>query len=415
VRSLAQLRVPPVSQRESRHDLDVAIEQASNAPTMQTIARAAQASLLGIVIVFWAGGWLCALIVVALVSFAVPVYVRVGTRSSQLADKYQQRRATLHGRQLSVLRHVFELRALGALEHGAAEIEAATNVEQNAALSALRLALQSSLVTEFLSGVSIGLVAMVVGFGLLGARISLGHALIAVLVTSEMFSIIRRFGAEFHRRDDAERALALLATTPHFVPAHDSSVLVRTAQLISLGLATPLSLNIEAGDRVLVTGASGTGKTTLLETMVGWRQASFGVVSTSGRVGVVRPSGHLLAGTLRDNLCLGSDIDDDVVVALLGDLGLHDERFGDLDYVIGDDARTLSSGERVKLLLVRALLASCDLLVIDDVAGVLDTESRQQFQSILEQRPRLAILEAAIDRPLLSAPNYVISLDVQHA
>jgi len=415
VRSLSQMIIPPTNQRESRHDLDVAIEQASNAPTMTTIARAAQSSLLGVVVVFWAGGWLCALIVVALVAFAVPVYVRVGTRSSQLADNYQQRRATLQGRQLSLLRHVFELRALGSLPHGADEIAAATGVEQNAAMTALRLALQSSLVTEFLSGVSIGLVAMVVGFGLLGNRISLIHALVAVLVTSEMFSIIRRFGAEFHRRDDADRALALLASTAEPLSGGENAALVLTAQLISVGLATPLSISIAAGNRVLITGPSGAGKTTLLETMIGWRPPTFGVSTTSGRVGVVRPSGHLLAGTLRDNLCLGVNHRDDDVFSLLHELGLGDGQFGDLDLAIGDDARTLSSGERVKLLLARALLASCDVLVIDDVAGVLDDESRQILRGVIERRPQLAILEAAIDRPLLTTNDFVIALELHHA
>ena len=415
VRSLAQMNIPPSDQRASRHDLDVAIEQASSAPTMTTIARAAQTSLLGIVVVFWSGGWLCALIVVALVALAVPVYVRVGTKSSQLADKYQQRRSTLQGRQLTLLRHVFELRALGTLAHGADEIAAATNVEQNAAMTALRLALQSSLVTEFLSGVSIGLVAMVVGFGLLGNRISISRALIAVLVTSEMFSIIRRFGAEFHRRDDADRALALLSTTTESLSGGESAALLQTAQLISVGLATPLSVSIEAGDHVLIIGPSGAGKTTLIETMIGWRPATFGVSTTSGRVGIVRPSGHLLAGTLRENLCLGMDHNDDDIVAVLHELGLRGDQFNNLELRIGDDARTLSSGERVKLLFARALLASCDLLVVDDVAGVLDNESRQLLRSVIERRPQLAILEAAIDRPLLTTNDFVIALELQHA
>jgi len=108
------------------------------------------------------------------------------------------------------------------------------------------------------------------------------------------------------------------------------------------------------------------------------------------------------------------DSDDDVF-SLLHELGLGDGQFGDLDLAIGDDARTLSSGERVKLLLARALLASCDVLVIDDVAGVLDDESRQILRGVIERRPQLAILEAAIDRPLLTTNDFVIALELHHA
>jgi ATP-binding cassette, subfamily C, bacterial CydD len=94
------------------------------------------------------------------------------------------------------------------VEYGANEIAAISDSEHAIAMRAIRVALESSLVTEFLSGVSIGLVAMVVGFALLGGRITLEHALIAVLVTSEIFTHVRRYGVEFHRREDSERSLA---------------------------------------------------------------------------------------------------------------------------------------------------------------------------------------------------------------
>ena len=109
------------------------------------------------------------------------------------------------------MHHTTELRALGAVELGANEIAAISDSEHAMAIRAIRVALESSLVTEFLSGVSIGLVAMVVGFALLGGRVSLEHALIAVLVTGEIFTHVRRYGVEFHRREDAERSRELLA------------------------------------------------------------------------------------------------------------------------------------------------------------------------------------------------------------
>ena len=138
-------------------------------------------------------------------SIAAPV-----AEARRRALEYQRRRAVLESRQLELLHHTTELRALGAVDYGANEIAAISDSEHAIAMRAIRVALESSLVTEFLSGVSIGLVAMVVGFALLGGRISLEHALIAVLVTSEIFTHVRRYGVEFHRREDAERSLKLL-------------------------------------------------------------------------------------------------------------------------------------------------------------------------------------------------------------
>ena len=99
------------------------------------------------------------------------------------------------------MHHAPDLRALGAVAYGADEIGAHQRSEHVLALRAIRVALGSSLVTEFLSGVSVGLVAMVVGFALLDGHVSLVRALIAVLVTAEVFAAVRRVGVAFHQRE----------------------------------------------------------------------------------------------------------------------------------------------------------------------------------------------------------------------
>ena len=203
------VRPQPEGER-GRGDLSLAIERASDQPMLDLLETSAVTSIAGLVVLFWAGGWLATLITVALLVAAVPLYRRAGRRSEATASEYQRRRALLESRQLELLHHTTELRALGAVDYGANEIAAISDSEHAIAIRAIRVALESSLVTEFLSGVSIGLVAMVVGFALLGGRVSLEHALIAVLVTSEIFTHVRRFGVEFHRREDAERSLNLL-------------------------------------------------------------------------------------------------------------------------------------------------------------------------------------------------------------
>jgi ABC-type transport system involved in cytochrome bd biosynthesis fused ATPase/permease subunit len=85
-------------------------------------------------------------------------------------------------------------------------------------------------------------------------------------------------------------------------------------------------------------------------------------------------------------------------------------RFEDLDAELLSDGRGLSSGERVRLLLARALLADVALLVLDDVAGVLDPGARDQVRDSLDREERLAIIEATVDTPLLATPSRRIEL-----
>ena len=392
---------PQPERERGRGDLALAIDRASDAPALDLLETSAVTALAGLAVVFWAGGWLTLLITAALLAGAVPLYQRAGRRSEATAREYQERRAVLENRQLELLHHTTELRALGAVSYGANEIAAISDSEHAIAMRAIRVALGSSLITEFLSGVSIGLVAMVVGFALLGGRISLAHALIAVLVTSEVFTHVRRYGVEFHRREDAERSLVVL-DAPVAAPFTAATDLLVANDLVTEASVRPVSFIVAPGQRLLVTGPSGSGKTTLLHTLLGWRGATSGTYARGAvRTAYVSVESPLLSGTLRDNLTLGESIPDVEVRVRLSDLGLTGPRFEDLDTALLADGKGVSTGEKVRLVLARALLAHPDLLVVDDVAGVLDDDSRQLVRRVLDELPALGVVEATVDTPLL--------------
>jgi ABC-type transport system involved in cytochrome bd biosynthesis fused ATPase/permease subunit len=385
----------------------LAIEHAAEAPSLERLRASAVSSLLGVFVIFWAAGWLGLVITLGLLTLAAPLYQRAGRRGEVMAQEYQARRALLESRQLEILQHAPELRALGAVTYGADEISAISDSENSLALRAIRVALESSLVTEFLSGVSVGLVAMVVGFGLLEGHLSLVRALAAVLVTAELFAQVRRYGVEFHRREDADRAREILEIEASVAPEESSDLLV-AHELLTDAHPGVISLRLRSGDRVSVSGPSGIGKTTLLHTLVGWRPALRGSSKLGSRtVGYVSVESALLSGALRDNLLLGADIPDETVRERLRSLGLDGPRFDDLDAELLSDGRGLSSGERVRLLLARALLADVSLLVLDDVAGVLDSHVREQVRAALDRETRLAIIEATVDTPLLSTSHRI--------
>jgi ABC-type transport system involved in cytochrome bd biosynthesis fused ATPase/permease subunit len=365
----------------------------------------------GLIVLAWAGGWLALTITVALLLLAAPLYRRAGRRSEAMASDYQERRSLLEQRQLELLYHTTELRALGAVAYGANEIAAISDSEHAIAIRAIRVALGSSLVTEFLSGVSIGLVAMVVGFALLGGRITLAHALIAVLVTSEIFLGVRRFGVEFHRREDADRSMAVLSDMTSPLPTRATTDVLVATDVETEFNDRRVTFVLHAGERLIVTGPSGSGKTTLIETLLSWRAPRYGEVArTSAAIGHVSVESSLLSGTLRDNVTLGVEIDDHVVTSRLASLGLIDPRFRNLDTSLGADGGGISTGERVRLVLARCLVSSPELLVLDDIAGVLDEGARTLVRDVLSEFAHIAIVEATVDAPLLTNATHRIEL-----
>ena len=362
---------------------------------LDSLATGARVAMLGLILLAWAGGWLSLAITVALLAAAVPLYRRAGNRSEKMALEVQSRRAVLEARQLELLHHAPELRALGAVQYGASEIAAISDAEHTVAMRAIRIALESSLITEFLSGVSIGLVAMVVGFSLLGGRTSLAHGLVAVLVTSEIFLNVRRYGVEFHRRENALLAEQTLRDATDLITNEPTGVTLEANSLVTAASSIPVTIQLADGARLLVSGPSGSGKTTLLHTFVGWRAPVSGVVHrTSSPVGYVSVESPLIEGSLRDNLTVGADIADSVLARQLAELGLTGSRFDDLDTMVLADSRGISTGERVRLILARALLTRPPLIVIDDIAGVLDVDSRALVRATLERNATLSIVEA---------------------
>ncbi len=407
---LDHLEVPHRAGERSRADLSLAIEQASAEPGLEALRAAAGAGLAGVAVVFAAAGWLSALIVIALLALAAPLYARAGRASAEREADYQRVRARLESRQLELLTHAPELRALGAVPYGARAVAALSDAEHDRAVAAVRVALTSSLVTEFLSGVSVGLVAMVVGFSLLNGSVSLTRALVAVLVTAELFALVRRYGAEFHRREGAARGRSLLSGARRSRPTGPPAPLVVAEGLVTAAGGAPVSLRVEPGSRTLVTGPSGAGKTTLLETIVGWRPVAGGALTRApGRVGVVDAAPALLAGSLRENLALGAEIEDARLRGALDAVALTGERFDDLDAPVGVDGRGFSAGETVRVALARCLLAEPVLLVLDDVAGLLDDASRAACALALAASSA-AVVEAASGASVISSPGATVVL-----
>ncbi|MGX9882950.1 ABC transporter ATP-binding protein [Streptomyces sp. NPDC002276] len=160
------------------------------------------------------------------------------------------------------------------------------------------------------------------------------------------------------------------------------------------------TLTVAPGETVALVGASGAGKSTVLNLVIGFIRPTIGQLLLDGTdmntldlrtyrrfVSVVPQESILFDGTIRDNVAYGmDDADEDSVRAALRDanaLEFVDKLPQGLETLVGERGARLSGGQRQRLAIARALIRDPKVLVLDEATSALDTRSEALVQQAL--------------------------------
>ena len=161
-----------------------------------------------------------------------------------------------------------------------------------------------------------------------------------------------------------------------------------------------VSFVVEPGQRVGIVGATGAGKTTLINLMLRFYDVSRGRITLDGvdireidrgalrrRFGLVLQDVHLFSGTVASNVRLGTpDIDRAGVARALeavGASGFVDALPGGMDAAVAERGATLSVGQKQLVSFARALAHDPAILVLDEATSSIDTESERAIRAAL--------------------------------
>ena len=159
-------------------------------------------------------------------------------------------------------------------------------------------------------------------------------------------------------------------------------------------------LDVRPGETIALVGASGAGKSTVVNLVIGFLRPTEGRILLDGVdmealdlrsyrrfVSVVPQESILFEGTIRDNVTYGlDDVPEDVVRQALADanaLEFIDRLPTGLDTVVGERGARLSGGQKQRLAIARALIRDPRVLVLDEATSALDTRSEALVQQAL--------------------------------
>ena len=187
-----------------------------------------------------------------------------------------------------------------------------------------------------------------------------------------------------------------------------------------------VSFEIPAGSMVALIGPSGAGKSTMMRLLLGLQQPNSGHILVDGRVlgesvmtawrariGAVLQDDVLLTGTLADNIAFfDAEADHGRIVqaARLAEIDGEITRMPmAYETLVGDMGSSLSSGQRQRIFLARALYRDPDVLFLDEGTANLDPASEQRIADLIAQLPMTRVVIA--HRPaLVERADYIIEM-----
>jgi ABC-type bacteriocin/lantibiotic exporter with double-glycine peptidase domain len=169
-----------------------------------------------------------------------------------------------------------------------------------------------------------------------------------------------------------------------------------------------LELSIKLGDWVAITGENGAGKTVLMQLLPRLIEGHTGSIAlgevpvSEARLGALRasvlilpPHDTLFSGTIRDNVTYGQSIADERIWEVLDMVEIGDRirmSIEGLDAEVKPLGTELSSGERQRLGLARALLREPDLLIIDEATSSIDVHAEERILSRMRERSARSVI-----------------------
>jgi len=371
--------------------------------------------LVFLVIVMFVQEWALAAIAFIVFPAAIWPIVRIGKRMRKVSADTQ----TQMGEFTTLLDETFQgarvVKAYGMEGHETGRAVAIIETIFRLYWKAARVRALSRPIMESLGGIAVAIVFLYGGWQVIAGHTTTGaffSFIMALLLAYQPLKSIANFNSNLQEGlAAAERVFNALDIEPEIVDAPDARPLEIAGGAISfesvafgyienIPALRGIDLDIGAGQTVALVGASGAGKSTVLNLIPRFYDVDEGViridgcdireaslVSLRGSIALVSQEISLFDDTVRANIAYGRvGASEDEIIEAARNAGAHEfitELPLGYDTHVGGRGLKLSGGQRQRLAIARAMLKDAPILLFDEATSALDTESERVVQAAL--------------------------------
>lgn len=393
--------------------------------------------------------WLCALLLLISAPL-IPLFMAlIGMGAERINEKHSLTRQRLAGHFLNRVANLTTIKLLNSESQIFDEVESRSTHYRKIIMKTLRVAFLSSTVLEFFTSVAIASLAIYIGFSLYGAitwgpaaDITLFSGLLILILAPEFFQPLRTLSQYYHDKATAlgaannlvelfdssksllNKAVSRKSTvnSPNIVDLPRTCVPRVTLNKVSIGhsvdsvLATKVSFDLTTNQLMVITGGSGTGKTTLLNTIAHYLPPLEGQIHIHPKIGERDLYGHssmsylpqkpwIKNATVLANITeFAPTASNECILSCLSTLGLADEfenRPTGLNTMLGEHGQGFSGGQLQRIALCRVLLDPTPIILLDEPTAKLDIQSKEFILTAIKKLRKNAIVILATHDPLL--------------
>ncbi len=365
-----------------------------------------------------------ALILLATAPFIPILMAIIGIATARKSREQMDALAQLGGRFLDWIRGANTLTRLGATDIASADIAKSSENYRYRTMQVLKIAFLNSTALEMISAVSIALVAVYLGFGLLGKLpwsegvilTNYQTALFILLLVPEFYAPLRRLGAEYHVKGQAVSCAKAIAPILNFKQKKQGTKILTLKNPVGFELKnltvfgddgrlrlSPANAIFQSGKRTAIIGKSGLGKSTILQVLLGFGDYEGDVILTDEKqsinyqeldlihlrqnFGYLSQSAYLLPLTIAENLKLAKlDASDDEMITALKNVQLWQiiEKLPDgIHTKLTERGGGLSGGQGQRLAIAQLLLQDANIWFLDEPTEHLDTKTAKNIKNLL--------------------------------